>query len=475
MYLRHFFYLLLCTSVIFSCKKSTSTIEESTAFFGGEIINPSSDYIIIFKSSEIIDTVYLDDNNRFKYIFNNFEPGLFSFYDGKESQSFLIKPKDSIMLRVNTMEFDESLVFNGIGEKENNYLMDMFLETEKQEQEILKISQLEPIEFDEKLSNIRQAKLEKLNNFNKKYETSALFNTYAKANIDYNYYYSKEAYPFINYSQTEEAIFKKLPPNFFDFRSDIDYNNKALKDYRPYVSFLRFHFNNIALQEHFKHSKDVSYNNQSLDYNLEKLKLIDQKVSDTFIKNRLLYYNMIKFINASKSVDDYDTLLKYFQQKSSNTQQKNKATKLVNSYKLLKPGKIVPDVVVIDKNEKAQQLKDIIKKPTIIYFWDATDRYHLKVSHERANDLQKKYPEIDIIAISINNISNREQAEILQRNNFGLTNEYLFENQDKAIELLSLKPVNKVFIVDKNAVIVNPKANMFDIMIENELLGLINN
>lgn len=474
MYTRLFIYLLLCSSVMFSCKKDKKTLKDNTAFFGGEIINPSTNYIIIFKSSEIIDTVFLDSNNRFKYVFNDFEPGLFSFYDGKESQSFLIQPLDSIMVRVNTKEFDESLVFNGIGEKENNYLMDLFLETEQQEQEILKISQLEPKAFEAKLSQIRQNKLDKLSKFNDKHKTTELFDAYARANIDYNYYYSKEAYPFINYSQNEEAIFKNLPSDFFDFRSDIDYNNKLLKDYRPYVSFLRFHFNNIALQEHFKHSQDDTYNNQSLDYNLDKLSLIEQKVSDTFIKNRLLYYNMIKFINASKSVDDYDTLLKSFQAKSTNNEQKFKATKLVNSYKLLKPGQVIPDLMVINKNEKTKHLKDIITKPSIIYFWDAKDRYHLKVSHERANDLQKKYPEFDIIAISINKISSREQAEILRRNNFSLTNEYHFENVEDAIELLSLKPVNKIFIVDKNAIIVNPKANMFDVMMETELLGLIN-
>ena len=34
--------------------------------------------------------------------------------------------------------------------------------------------------------------------------------------------------------------------------------------------------------------------------------------------------------------------------------------------------------------------------------------------------------------------------------------------------------INKVFLVDKNGVIINPKGNLFDIKFENELLGLIN-
>ena len=471
---RPLFYTIICLSVLFSCKKDKNVIEENTAFFGGEIINPSSNYIILYKSSDIIDTVYLDSKNRFKYNFKNFESGLYNFYDGKESQAFLIQPQDSIMIRVNTMEFDESLVFSGIGEKENNYLMELFLETEKQEQEVLEISQLEPKAFDKKLCDIRKTKLERLKAFSLKHNTSDLFNLFANANIDYNYYYSKEAYPFINYSKNESEIFSNLPANFFDFRKDIDYNNNTLRDYRPYVSFLRFHFNNIALQEHFKHSEDDTYNNQSLDYNLDKLTLIEEKITDSFIKNRLLYYNMIKFINASKHVDDFDTLLASFQEKSTNKDQKAKANRLVNSYKRLKPGQMIPDLMVVDKNEATHHLKDIINKPTLIYFWDAADRYHLKVCHERAKDLQKKYPEFDFIAINVNAISSREQAEVLKRHRLNYTNEYHFENVTMAIENLSLKPINKVFIVDKDAKIVNPKANMFDITIENEMLALIN-
>lgn len=474
MYFRTIISVFICLITLCSCKKEPDQLLGGSAFFGGEIINPTSNYIIIYKSATILDTVYLDNNNRFKYNFKNFEAGLYNFYDGKESQSFLIQPNDSIMVRVNTKEFDESLVFNGIGEKENNYLINLFLETEKLEEDVLKISQLKPEVFDKKLSKIRQKKLDKLKAFTTKHKPSKLFKTFAEAKINYNYFYSKEAYPFINHSKTEYENFKSLPSNFFNFRKEINYNNSILKDYRPYVSFLRFHFSNIALHEHFKHSKESRYNNQSLDYNLDKLHLINKKVKDTFIKNRLVYYNMIRFINASNNVADYDILLKSFKQKSTNATQKKKATTLANSYKRLKPGKVIPDLVIIDKKEKSHRLNNVIKKPTIIYFWDASDRYHLKVSHDRAKQIQKKYPEFDIVAISLNTISSKEQKEILERNLLENTNEYHFKNVDKAIEQLSLRPVNKVFIVDKNAKIVNPKANMFDINIENELLELLN-
>lgn len=472
-----FVYFFLAISLsFFSCEKDKKASLDGNAFFGGEIINPNSNFIVILKENKVLDSVYLDQNNRFSYIFKNFEPGLFRFYDGKEFQSVLIQPNDSLMFRLNTIEFDESLVFTGIGEKENNFLIDLFLLNDKLQDSVLKISQLEPDEFEEKLDEIRNQKLKKLKSFNEKNETTEIFNTLAKAKIDYNYYYSKEAYPFINYRENEEQIFNELPENFYNYRKDIDYNSNLLREYRPYVSFLRVHFNNLALQQHFKHSEDSTYNNKSLEYNIDKFNLISDKINDTFIKNRLLYYNMVKFINGSENDKDYETLLNLFKKKSTNKDQIVKASKLVNTYKRLKPGNTLPDVTVINKNDEFLSIKKIIEKPTVIYFWDVSKRYryHLKDVHLKAAELSKKYPEIEFIAINVNNISTREQADILQRNRLPFVNEYHFKSPKKAVELLAISPINKVFLVDKKGNIVNPKGNMFDIKFENELLALIN-
>jgi len=472
-----FVYFLIALSLsFFSCKDDKKPNLNGNAFFGGEIINPNSNFIVILKDNKVLDSVYLDQNNRFSYIFKDFDPGLFRFYDGKEFQSVLIQPNDSLMFRLNTIEFDESLVFTGIGEKENNFLIDLFLLNDRLQDSVLKISQLEPVEFEKQLDLIRKQKQEKLDDFKEKNKTSELFNKLAQAKIDYNYYYSKETYPFINYRESEHKIFSELPEDFYDYRNNVDYNSMLLREYRPYVSFLRVHFNNLALQKHFKHSKDSIYNNQLLEYNIDKFNLIGEKISDTFIKNRLLYYNMVKFINGSENDKDYEKLLELFKEKSTNQDHINKASKLVNTYKRLKPGNTLPDVTLIDKNDDFLSLKEIISKPSVIYFWDVSKRYryHLKDVHLKAAELSKKYPEIDFIAINVNNISTREQADILQRNRLKFINEYHFKSPNKAVDLLAIRPINKVFLVDKKANIVNSKGNMFDIKFENQLLGLIN-
>ena len=57
----------------------------------------------------------------------------------------LLEPNDSIMLRFNTYEFDESLVFTGIGAKKNNYFINEFLQNEVEETRVFKYGYNNPI------------------------------------------------------------------------------------------------------------------------------------------------------------------------------------------------------------------------------------------------------------------------------------------------------------------------------------------
>ena len=55
---------LLCISTFTSCER---VFEEDNyvAYFGGEIINPQSKEVLFLKNGKVIDTIYLDEKNRF--------------------------------------------------------------------------------------------------------------------------------------------------------------------------------------------------------------------------------------------------------------------------------------------------------------------------------------------------------------------------------------------------------------------------
>jgi hypothetical protein len=145
------------------------------AYFGGEIINPNSDYLVLYDDVAPIDTIYLDENNRFSRKLENLNSGLHSFIHGGEYQIMILEPTDSILLRLNTLDFDESIVFTGKGSKKNNYLINLFVTIEKQEKAMYGLSKLNPKEFQNKLDSLRSVMVNDLANFLEKYPESELF------------------------------------------------------------------------------------------------------------------------------------------------------------------------------------------------------------------------------------------------------------------------------------------------------------
>src|SRR5690606_8366065 len=131
-------------------------------------------------------------------------------------------------------------------------------------------------------------------------------------------YLSKEVYPFVNYANSERKNFESLSDNFYDYRNHINYNDSVLVGYFPYSSFLKHHFENLALTEHFKHSNDSVFSKQSLDYNLIRLDLIDSLMTNDHVKNSLLISAAIEFVSNNKDVENYDVILNSFLAKSTN-------------------------------------------------------------------------------------------------------------------------------------------------------------
>ncbi|WP_452228542.1 MULTISPECIES: TlpA family protein disulfide reductase [unclassified Lacinutrix] len=477
--MRLLFSLLILTLTFSSCKKDLATKEGKTAYIGGEIINPIDRQVVIHKSNIIIDTILLDNKNRFLYKFNDLESGLYIFklqsQHGEEFQLALLEPNDSVLVRINTIDFDESLVFTGNGAKKNNYLINMFLENEDINEKILSYYQLEPILFEKKIDSIRKHRNTNLTLFLEKNITSELFQKISKANIDYNYYLSKEIYPFAYYGDNEIKNLQSLPKNFYTYRKDIDYNSTALKDYFTYKTFLRYHFKNLALSEHLKTSKDSILKRNSYCYNLDKLKLIDSLITDEDIKNPLLSISSINYINKTKNLKELDTFLDFYYEKSTDEKDKNYIKKLVKSLKQLETGNKIPNVTLVNYKNQAIDLHKLIRKPTALYFWSKDYKSHLQESHSKVKELMLKYPEVDFISINIDEPNTRySNNKLLQQYNFTDKHEYQFKNPKEAKETLAINPIIKVLLVNKYGKIIDPHTNLFSVQFEEELLGLLN-
>jgi hypothetical protein len=454
---------LLILFAIISLVSCDSKIDSSCgqAFIGGEIINPVNDHLVLYDDTSPIDTLYLDKDNRFSYKIETLSPGLHSFIHGGEYQVIILEPNDSIMLRLNTLDFDESLVFTGKGSKKNNYLINLYNDLDDEDKTIYEISKLEPEQFLTVIDSLKAEKIEKLDKFNLKYESSDLFKKVALASINYSYSTHKELYPFRYFGRHEIINRSSLPPNFYDYRAEIDYNDDVLKDFYPYYNFLFPHFNNLALDHYFELTKDTVFDRNSIVYNLNKLDLMNEVVEHKDIKNNLLKYATRNFLSYNNSDTDCDAMYTSFQSKSTNEEHSEYITSLYNTIKKLRPGNKFPDVELINYKNEVTNINSMFDKPTVVYFWSHAIKNHFKNSHMKVAELKVKYPNINFISININADKLTMWKRLLNQNNFPLEGEYRFRDADAAKKILAIQYINKVIVVDRNNMIITSNANMF--------------
>ena len=119
--------LLLSLSLLSVVACSTKTGECPSITLKGEIVNPTSEYVVLYKDDMVIDSAKLNQDHRFNFNLQGIEEGLYHFDHSPELQYVYLQEGDSTVIRLNTMEFDESLVFSGDGAAINNFLIEMFL------------------------------------------------------------------------------------------------------------------------------------------------------------------------------------------------------------------------------------------------------------------------------------------------------------------------------------------------------------
>ncbi|MFI1773582.1 TlpA family protein disulfide reductase [Thalassobellus citreus] len=472
-----FLAVIISSLMLFGCKNNSNKAENQIAYLGGEIINPNTNFIILSRSNIVIDTIDLDGRNRFIKKIDNLKEGIYTFKHGNEFQIVFLEPNDSLLLRLNTIDFDESLVFTGVGAKKNNYLINDFLENEIIEKSIYKYCQLNPKDYQNKLDSLSLLKKVKLNAFLKKYKPSSLFEKIAKTNNKYNYYFSKEVYPLWHHGDSKKDLLKSLPKDFYDYRKNVSYNDSLLKDYNfIYNNFLKSSFNNLALQEHFDHHKEIDnkFKRSDLCYNLDRLKLIDSLVSNPYIKDGLLYHFTVNYISKNKNLKNNEIILNAYLNKSKDEKGKEMITRFTNSINNLKIGSQIPNVTIINYKNDELSINNLVNSPTVISFWSHTYYDHFKDNHIKINDLKRKYPEVKFISINIDDFDIKKSKQFLESNSFSFDDEYHFKNREASIETFAIHPMTKTILIDKNKKIANNNTNIFSRNFEEELLGLIN-
>ena len=450
--------LVLC---LIAC--NTPESNDQRIFFAGEIVNPTSEYVVLFKGSDALDSAKLDANNRFSFQFDNVSDGLYHFNHSPEQQYVFLEKGDSVWIRLNTLYFDESLVFSGSNEELNNFLLEIFLDSEDVEQLMYsEYYELEVDEFSKKIDELRNEKLRILDDLKSEENISALAEEIARASIDYTFYIYKEVYPFRHRKKVGEDKLHELPEAFYDYRKEIDYNNEHLTYLRPYYKFMQKHLGNLSYMTCSEDCNKIDGHVENhLHFNRHQLKTIDTLVKEKELRDNLFRNVAINYLLRENSAPDSNKVfIDEFQKISGNNMHIEEIEKLYQDIRNIQPNSPVPEIDVLSMEGDTISLPSLTKdKNVVFYFWSATDKNHYENIFSRVKELNKIKPNYDFIGINIRTESSNWKS-IVNKFNFDADSQYKADNFEQITEKLILVPMNKC-VIAKDALIVDAFSNIY--------------
>ncbi|MBT8237645.1 MAG: transaldolase [Croceitalea sp.] len=432
-------------------------------FFAGEIVNPTSDYVVLYKNEIVIDSAKLDDNNRFYFALDTIDSGLHHFDHAPELQYVYLEKGDSLMVRLNTVAFDESLVFSGSNEDVNNFMIEMFLNYEDEDRLVNSYYKLAPDIFSSKIDSLRNQNLNELELLMEDGNLSKNAYAMAKASIDYNSFLFKEKYPFYHRKRTGEETLHELDPGFYNYRTGLDMNNKDLAYFRPYYDYMKYHLGNLSYMTCAVNC-GMDMDNQSVNYlhlNKHKMAMIDSLVVEKELRNNLFRnVTMDYLLKMHDSSDDCDKFISDFEQLSSNESHKEEITNLYRGIKNLQAHKEIPHLLVQDVNGQETTLKNIAKNDkTVFYFWTGSQKRHFKNVSKHIARLEIDYPEYSFVGINLRT-GHPQWLSMLAENKVDTKNQYWGKDFEAIQNTLIIDGLNKCLITE-DSLIVDAFANLY--------------
>lgn len=454
---------LLCITTFSSCEK---VFEEDNyvAYFGGEIINPQSNEILFLKNGKVIDTIFLDKKNRFLHKFDSLAPGLYTFQHLPEYQYIFFDKNDSIMIRLNSHDFDNSLAFCGRGDEKNNFLIDQFLKNEKELSDLYELLEKNPKSYTKTIDSLYKIRTADYLKRRAEIGWSDGFDSVAKAGIDFNYYYKKELYPVAHQYKTDEKVFDSLPKDFYSYRAKIDFRNPNFTNFSPFVNYVTSLLNNKAFVK-----SNYTFDEFSLEDNIYKLNVADTLIKNQSIKNVVLYNIAYRYLLKGERFFNNQQFINRYLELSTDDEQKSEFKTIYKAVENLKVGNTLPSVDLVDRNLNPVAVNNLTNgKETVIFFWTTHAESHIKSVHNKIAFYKEKYPDVNFVAVNIND-SNENWLKVLKENNLYQVTELKSTKFQDIKENWVITRVHRTMVLNPDGTIKNAFANVFDVNFGKEL------
>ncbi|WP_299104792.1 hypothetical protein [uncultured Tenacibaculum sp.] len=429
--------------------------EEKLTSFGGKIINPKSKFVLLTDHDKFTDTIPLKSDNTFNSRYKNLKEGLYFFQHGPEHQYVYIEPKDSILIRLNTWDFDESLVFSGDNAEKNNALIEIFLDNEIDKKFLYETFELNSNLLKEKTDSLLQIKDTYYNSYKNNFpETSERFLSLLKIALTH------QPYIFLEKSAIKNCLKKtpeKLVDNYFDYRENVNRSLDSIMFYYPYNQLVISSIYNDVYQ------KGVSQNSENIT--LELLNSINSNIKDEQVRNRLLFNTTVKhFFSETCNYNSQKTLYTFFKF-STSIDDKKEIQRLINDTKKIKKGDQLPSFELIAPTGEMVDVSKFSKgKKTVIYFKNhkfSSDEY---VS-SRINHLIKTNPKINFLIVN-----SCKNASCFTKD-IDIKNQVRLSENSKAKEFLSSK-FSRMILVDEKGIVKNGYTSLSSEKLNDQIANL---
>lgn len=449
---------------LLSCNKDFKK-DDYRAYFGGEVLNPTNRYIYFSKDGVVIDTIPLQKDNTFFVQFDSLAPGMYTFKHDPEYQYVYFDKNDSIMVRLNSNNFDESIIFCGRGDAKNNYLMETYLKDEAEKEKMFDVFDYDFTKFNANIDSTYNRNKKSYLSHKKDINWSKEFDLFAKAELDFNYYSKKELYPIIHKLRTSEDLFEKLPPKYYNYRKNIDFNNVELSTYSPFVVYLSHLLNNLGSVKYHNHFSDVDL---ALTTNINKLNIADTLIRNEKVKNNILNNIAFSYLLEDQNMVNNQKFLAIYRKYSTDNSSKNEILKIENAIKLLKIGNQLPSVSLINKNGVTVSSNTIMNKKTVLFFWTKEALTHLAAAHKKVLAFKLQHPEYQYIAVNLDE-DQKNWVDLLGNYKFEGIQEYRCANFEEVKNKWAITKINRTLILDGSGKIKDAFTNLFEVQFASKL------
>ena len=441
-----FFIIALVHLFLMACHHPSS--KNTSVFFGGEIINPLSNQVILYQGEFPVDTLVLNNQNMFASRYDTINSGIYQLDLLVDAQDIILEPGDSLWIRVNTQGIRESVYFSGLGAAKNNFISDMILKVDQEaNQTDYSMTGMQFTHHIDSLLAIKKEEWMEMNNLN---QLSPFAQKVTQATYIYSYSNRRERYALLRGTK-----FSKNDSLFYDYRKYLLYGDTDLTFFHPYISYLLDYISELALSEDILFSQTLF----STPFSMKRLDVLESHIFDENLKNYLARIIAFEELMRNPESESHQSFLDKFKQVNSSKFYLDEVLGLVEDLDFMSSGQNLPEVLLQDVNDKIISSESLFKgQPTVIYFWTQTSVSFFNTQLERLQELQSEFPNYRFVGISIEPF-NDLMHQMLENIDVSIEDHFAFVDFKKASRDWVIRIWNKSILVDANGKIIEGFGN----------------